>query len=101
MTKFFFKYGENVNKTTDFGPLFPKLQTTRTLFKKRKSTKSLWIHILRWTGFLMIPLTALYNDFIGRRKLSEQQNPFEYTVPPPLKLVENQVTKNFLKLLIL
>ena len=38
-------------------------------------------------GFLMIPLTTLYDDYIDRPKLSEQKNPFEYLVPPPLKWV--------------
>ena len=33
-------------------------------------------------GFLMIPLTILYDDYIDRPKLSEQKNPFEYIVPP-------------------
>ena len=35
----------------------------------------------------MIPLTTLYNDYIDRPKLTEQKNPFEYIVPPPLKWV--------------
>ena len=35
----------------------------------------------------MIPLTALYDDYIDWPKLSEQKKPFEYIVPPPLKLV--------------
>ena len=35
----------------------------------------------------MIPLTTLYNGNIDRPKLSEQKNPVEYIVPPPLKWV--------------
>ena len=35
----------------------------------------------------MIPLTTLYDDYIDRPKLTEQKNPFEYIVPPPLKWV--------------
>ena len=35
----------------------------------------------------MIPITTLYDDYIDRRKLSEQKNPFEYIVPPPLRWV--------------
>ena len=30
----------------------------------------------------MIPLTALYDEYIDRSKLSEQKNPFEYIAPP-------------------
>ena len=29
-------------------------------------------------GFLMIPLTSLYDEYIDRSKLSEQKNPFEF-----------------------
>ena len=32
----------------------------------------------------MMPLTFLYDEYIGRPKLTEQKkNPFEYIVPPP------------------
>ena len=31
----------------------------------------------------MIPLTFLYDEYIDRRKLTEQKKPFEYIVPPP------------------
>ena len=30
----------------------------------------------------MIPLTTLCDEYIDRRKLSEQKKPFEYIVPP-------------------
>ena len=32
----------------------------------------------------MIPLTFLYNEYIDRPKFTEQKNPFEYIVPPPI-----------------
>ena len=38
-------------------------------------------------GFLMIPLTTLFDDYIDRTKLFEQKNPFEYIVHPQLKWV--------------
>ena len=31
----------------------------------------------------MIPVSTLYDEYIDRRKLTEQKNPFEYIVPPP------------------
>ena len=31
----------------------------------------------------MMPLIIFYDEYIDRPKLSEQKNPFEYTVPPP------------------
>ena len=31
----------------------------------------------------MIPDSILYDEYIGRRKLTEQKKPFEYIVPPP------------------
>ena len=31
----------------------------------------------------MIPVSTLYHEYIGRPKLTEQKNPFEYIVPPP------------------
>ena len=39
----------------------------------------------------MIPLTALYDDYIDRPKVSEQKNTFEYIVPPPLKWVGTMI----------
>ena len=52
-----------------------------------KIEKIFLFNILRWTGFLMMPLTTLYDDYIDRPTLSEQKNPFEYIVPLPLKWV--------------
>ena len=49
----------------------------------RKLKKSFEFHILRWTGFLMISLTTLYDYYINRPKLSEQKNPFDYMVRLP------------------
>ena len=41
-------------------------------------------------SFLMIPLAFLYDEYIDRPKLSEQQkNPFEYIVPPPSGVATN------------
>ena len=31
----------------------------------------------------MIPVSALYDEYIDRPKLTEQKKPFEYIVPPP------------------
>ena len=31
----------------------------------------------------MIPVSTLYDEYIDRRKLTEQKNPFEEIVPPP------------------
>ena len=39
--------------------------------------------ILRWTSFLIIPVSTLYDEYIDRPKLSEQKNPFVYIVPLP------------------
>ena len=39
--------------------------------------------MLRWTNFLMIPVSTLFDEYIDRPKLTEQKNPFEYIVPPP------------------
>ena len=33
----------------------------------------------------MILLTALHDEYIDRQKMTEQKNPVEYIVPPPLK----------------
>ena len=33
----------------------------------------------------MIALTYLYDEYIDRPKLTEQQNPFEYIFPPPTR----------------
>ena len=50
--------------------------------KNAKFKKSFLIRFLRWTSFLMIPLTFLYDEYIDRPKLSEKK-PFEYIVTPP------------------
>ena len=36
-------------------------------------------------GVLMMRLTDLYDEYIDRRKLTEQKKPFEYIVPPSFK----------------
>ena len=36
-------------------------------------------------GFLMIPLTTLYDEYNDQPKLTEQKKPVEYIVPPPTK----------------
>ena len=38
----------------------------------------------------MIPVTILYDECIDRPKLTEQKNPFDYTVPPPHKWGRNK-----------
>ena len=45
--------------------------------------KSFLFHILRWMGFMMIPLTTLSDYYVDWPKLSEQKKQFEYIVPPP------------------
>ena len=35
----------------------------------------------------MIPVSTLYDEYIDRRKLTEQKNPFEYIVPPHSRVV--------------
>ena len=60
-----------------------KLQPSITR-KKNEIQKNLFLfRILRWTSFLMIPLTFLCDEYIDRPKFSEQKNPFEYIVPTP------------------
>ena len=38
-----------------------------------EKAKSNFFYILRWTGFLMIPLTTLCDEYSDRPKLSEQK----------------------------
>ena len=38
----------------------------------------------------MIPVSTLYDEYIERRKFTEQKNPFEYIVPPPSRGSEQQ-----------
>ena len=39
--------------------------------------------MLRWTSFLMIPVSTLYDEYIDRPKLSQQKNSLEYIIPLP------------------
>ena len=79
---------KNYTKTTkscQICSVHTKLQSSITPRKKKKrnSNKSFKFRFLRWTRFLMIPLTFFYDEYIDRPKLSEQKkNPFEYIVPP-------------------
>ena len=53
-------------------------------------------------GFLMIPLTTLYNDCLERPKLIEQKKyPFEYILPSPIKWVGIAIELNTLLLILL
>ena len=47
----------------------------------------------------MIPLTFLYDEYIDRPKLSEQKNPFDYIVPPPISEVGKKKTNSPTELL--
>ena len=51
--------------------------------KLQNIQNSFSFRILRWTSFLMIPITFLYDEYIDRPKLSEPKKPFEYIAPPP------------------
>ena len=45
----------------------------------------------------MIPVSTLYDEYIERRKFTEQKNPFEYIVPPPSRGSEQLIFKNLRK----
>ena len=47
------------------------------------------LNILRWAGFLILPLSFLYDEYIDRPKLTEQK-PISVLVPPPLKWSRNK-----------
>ena len=38
----------------------------------------------------MIPVSTLYDEYIERRKFTEQKKPVEYIVPPPSRGSEQQ-----------
>ena len=43
----------------------------------------------------MIPLTILYDEYIGRPKLTEQKkNPVDYIVPPPTSGIGTNISQN-------
>ena len=43
-------------------------------------------------SFLMIPVSTLYDEYIERRKFTEQKkNPVEYIVPPPQEGRNNKI----------
>ena len=54
-------------KTTEFTLLFTKLPNL--ILPCKKISNFFEIHILRWTGFLMIPLTSLYDEYIYNSSL--------------------------------
>ena len=60
-------------KTAELRLIFTKIKTSITPYKKQKLKKSFYFHILRWTGFLMMPLTTLYDYYVDRQKMSEQK----------------------------
>ena len=82
------KNTENVNKTNGKASTFHKTLNLDNSLSKAK-IKTFCFHVLRWTSFLMIPLTTLYDDYIDRPKLTDQENPFDYIVPPPTKVGGN------------
>ena len=59
------------------------LNVSNSAGKKTKFRKNLFkFHNIRWTGFLMKPLTTLFGEYFYRQKLTEKK-PFEYIVHPP------------------
>ena len=70
MTTCFAKSPEKVIKNNSNGSHISKnLKNTITRSRKQSTKK---FRILRWTGFLMIPLATLYDEYNVRSKLSEQ-----------------------------
>ena len=63
--------------------MFTKCLNLDRCLEKNEIQKTFKIHTLLCTGFLLIPITTLYDENIDRPKLTEQKNPFEYIVPPP------------------
>ena len=39
--------------------------------------------IIHWVGYLMMPLTTIYDEYFDGSKFTAQKTPFEYVVPPP------------------
>ena len=81
-----------VNKKMSNIPCSHKSSILDKSSKNEILKKSFKIRILRWTSFLKIPLTFLYDEYIDWPKLSEKKNPVEYIVPPPTS--EVGTTKN-------
>ena len=83
-------------KTTEKDRLLQKKLTKLKILKPNRSRKMqlkkyILIHIQLLTGFLIIPLTSLYDEYIDRPKLSEQKkNPVEGIVSPPTKMGSEQ-----------
>ena len=73
-------------KTTEYCLLFTKILTLITPVQS-KIKKSFEFHTVRWKGFLVIPLTTLYDDYINRSNMTDQKNSFEGIAPPQLKCV--------------
>ena len=66
---------KNVKKTAELRLIFTQLLDLDNCLEKQQLKKSFLFHILRWTGFLMVPLTTLYDYYIDRPKLTEQKKP--------------------------
>ena len=90
------KNGGNVNKNNGKRSIATKELTKLKILKRNRSRKMqlkkyILIHIQLLTGFLIIPLTSLYDEYIDRPKLSEQKkNPVEGIVSPPTKMGSEQ-----------
>ena len=65
--------------------MFTKFQISITLWKYGTLKKS-FSNIFYAGRFFLVPHTTLYDEYIGRRKLTEQESPLEYVVPPPTKV---------------
>ena len=90
----FYRKNLNLNKiytkSEQISRVHTKLQSSITPRKNGKSKKSYWI--LRWTSFLMITLTFLYDEYIDRPKLTEQKKPiWVYSSCPPQVGSEQQI----------
>ena len=61
--------------------------------EKRKMKTKLWARNLLLTSFLMIPLTFVNDEYIGRPKSTEQKNPFDYivTLPPTIQVATKKL----------
>ena len=71
LTEIWSEYTESGNKNNGIQYFSQKFKP-RWLCEKRK-LKSFQFHIIRWTGFLIIPVSNLYDEYIGRQKLAEEK----------------------------
>ena len=74
LDEFLSEIPEKINRNIGNPSIIHKTSNLDNSLQNTKLNKKFHFNILRWRGFLMIPLTIVYDEYIDGSKLTGQKN---------------------------